>query len=189
MENRQDNNAIIFILLCAIVGTLFLNSVFILNKMDNLLLRSSAATATTADANVTSFLNLPCEDSLSQGRVFVDETWLDALIESIWFVESSCRTTPPDGDGGEAVGPLQLHGCVLADVNNYYGTGFRASDARDLAIAKQIAAMYIRMWMDKRKTEIAARIFKGGPRGWRKKSTDEYWEKILATENTEATEK
>ena len=104
--------------------------------------------------------------------------WLDELIEKIWQVEASGRLNPPDGDGGRAAGPLQIHQGALDDVNKRYGTKFCREDLRNLKTAKLIARLYISRWMERHKEEIAARIFNGGPRGWRKKSTDEYWEDI-----------
>jgi hypothetical protein len=104
--------------------------------------------------------------------------WLDGVIEKIHFVESGGRLNPPDGDGGRAAGPLQLHKCTIDDVNFYYGQNFTYTDRYDLETAKQIAKLYIAMWMHLQKEEIACRIFNGGPRGWQKKSTDGYWEKI-----------
>jgi len=105
-------------------------------------------------------------------------SWLDKLLDKIWLVESSGRTDPPDGDGGKAVGPLQIHQCVLDDVNEKYGMNFTIDDCREIESAKLIVKLYITMWMDAYKEEIAARIFNGGPRGWRKKSTDAHWRKI-----------
>jgi len=104
--------------------------------------------------------------------------WLDGLLDKIWTVESGRQLCPPDGDGGQAVGPLQIHCCVLEDVNMRYGTKFTRSDLREIKTARLIAQLYIRLWMNIYKEEIAARIFNGGPRGWRKKSTDAYWVKI-----------
>lgn len=104
--------------------------------------------------------------------------WLDELIEKIWQVESSGRLNPPDGDSGEAAGPLQIHKCVIDDVNRRYGMDFSYADRRDLDKSKQIAKLYVTMWLEFHKQEIAARIFNGGPRGWQKKSTDAYWLKI-----------
>ena len=104
--------------------------------------------------------------------------WLDELIEKIWLTESSGRLDPPDGDGGLAVGPLQLHKCVIDDVNRYWRTNFSYADRRDLHKSKQIARLYVTMWLDIHKQEIAARIYNGGPRGWQKKTTDEYWQRV-----------
>jgi hypothetical protein len=104
--------------------------------------------------------------------------WLDELLNNIWAIESGGRTNPPDGDAGQAIGPLQIHKEVLLDVNRHYGTKFTINDLREIEKAKLVARIYIEMWMDRHKEEIAARIFNGGPRGWQSKNTDEYWSKI-----------
>ncbi len=106
---------------------------------------------------------------------------IDAMLNKIWLIESAGRLNPPAGDNGLAVGPLQLHPEALLDVNKYYGTKFIDSDRRDLEKSKQITLLYITMWFEQNAEEIAVRIFNGGPRGWRSESTDEYWNKYLAT--------
>ncbi len=111
-------------------------------------------------------------------RHFEEDDWLDELVERIWQVEAGGRLNPPPGDGGRAVGPLQIHTCVIDDVNYYFGTDFSYEDRHDLDKSKQIARLYMMLWMMRHGEEIAARIYKGGPRGWRKRSTDEYWRKI-----------
>jgi len=111
-----------------------------------------------------------------------ENNWLDELIERIWTVESDRRLAPPDGDGGRAIGPLQIHQCVLDDVNRKFGMRFTCADLHDIEKAKIVARMYIEMWMERHREEIAARIFKGGPRGWNSETTDEYWKKIRITE-------
>lgn len=108
-----------------------------------------------------------------------DRSFLNSVIKRLWQQESGSRLNPPAGDGGDAVGPLQLHPEVLLDVNKYYGTKFIDSDRRDLTKSKQIAAMYISMWLRRSDEEIAVRIFNGGPRGWASTSTDAYWKKYL----------
>ena len=113
--------------------------------------------------------------------------WIDTLIERIQQVESGSQKGEvksekiKDGDDGRAVGALQMHKGAVDDVNRYYKTNFSYSDRSDFPKARLMAALYIRMWMEKHREEIAARIFNGGPRGWQKKSTDEYWEKIRET--------
>jgi len=104
--------------------------------------------------------------------------WLDELIETLMLVESGGQTDPPDGDGGRAVGALQIHKGAVDDVNRHYQTNFSYDDRRDFPKARLIARLYISMWLERHREEIAARIFNGGPRGWAKKSTDRYWEKV-----------
>jgi len=110
--------------------------------------------------------------------------WLDTLIGRIQQVESGSQNSEcgsekiPDGDDGRAVGPMQLHRCVVADVNRFYGTEFTDDDRRDIEKSRLIAKLYISYWLNVHKEEICSRIWVGGPRGWRKKSTDAYWRKI-----------
>jgi len=108
----------------------------------------------------------------------LDNDWLDELLNNIWAVESDGRLTPPDGDAGQANGPLQIHQCVLDDVNERFKTNFNREDLCDIKTAKLIARLYITMWMDRHRQEIACRIFHYGPAGWRGKDIDGYWEKI-----------
>jgi len=104
--------------------------------------------------------------------------WLDELLERIWLAESGGQISPPDGDSGAAVGPLQIHQGAIDDVNKYYGTEYKLEDVREIGPAREVARLYITLWMDRYKEEIAARVFNGGPRGWRKKATDEYWRDV-----------
>jgi hypothetical protein len=102
----------------------------------------------------------------------------DSIIDKIWQNESSGNLTAPVGDDGQAFGPLQIHRVVLSDVNRWYGTRYTVEDIKDIAKAKQVARLYISKWLDANKDEIAARIFNGGPRGWEKQATRDYWAKI-----------
>jgi len=105
--------------------------------------------------------------------VFTENT--ENIINKLWQIESGRRLNPPDGDGGDAVGPLQLHLDVLKDVNRYFDADFAAADRKDLAKSKQIAKLYIQMWLQKNAEEIAVRIFNGCPRGFKSDLTDNYW--------------
>jgi len=104
--------------------------------------------------------------------------WLDILIEKIHAVEASGQLTCPDGDGGRSVGPMQLTKAAVGDVNYYWGTHYSYEDRRDLTCAKQIARLYISMWIEIMQEEIAARIYNGGPRGFEKESTKKYFDRI-----------
>ena len=115
---------------------------------------------------------------IDHGFTWISMDWLNQLIEKIWQKESSGRPNPPDGDKGRAIGPLQIHQEALADVNQRFGLKFTHEDMRDIRKAKIVVQLYITMWMDVHKEEIAARIFHYGPTGWRGKDVDGYWEKI-----------
>ena len=105
--------------------------------------------------------------------------WLDDLLEKIRFVESGGSTSLAiNGDNGRAGGPLQIHPCVVDDVNFYCDTNYTYADRYDLEKAKEIARLYINWWLKINREEIAARIWNGGPRGWEKESTEKYWEKV-----------
>jgi len=104
--------------------------------------------------------------------------WLDELIRRLWIIESGGQLNPCPGDDGKAIGPLQIHPAVVKDVNKFCGARFSLEDRRDLAKSKEIARLYITYWMQRHREEIASRIWNGGPRGWQKKTTDEYWQKM-----------
>jgi hypothetical protein len=118
-------------------------------------------------------------------------TFLPRLIASLILVESGGQPNPPRGDNGLAAGPLQIHACVIADVNESYGTSFCwPQDAENPARARVISSLYIYRW-GKRLPNCtpaqAARIWNGGPRGWRKPSTLAYAarvEKALSKQHT-----
>ena len=134
-------------------------------------------------------LQEPATEAASSGPLRMSD-WLDGLLEKIRFVESGgsgplpaspselCRTSTINGDNGKAGGPLQIHPCVVDNVNFHLGKKYSYADRYDLQKAKEIARLYIKLWLDKNKDEIAARIWNGGPRGWEKEATKEYWEKI-----------
>lgn len=93
---------------------------------------------------------------------------------------------PPDGDGGRAVGPLQTHAAVVHDVNRIYGTNYTLADRRDPAMSRTMAAMYLTYYGEQYQrttgraptAEVYARIWNGGPTGYKKKATLKYWKKV-----------
>jgi hypothetical protein len=115
--------------------------------------------------------------SINHGFTRINTDFLNDLIDKIWQQESSGRLNPPDGDGGKAIGPLQIHQEALTDVNQRFGLNYVLEDMRDIAKAKVVAKLYITMHLDNNLEEIAARIFNGGPRGWEKPQTREYYKK------------
>ena len=104
--------------------------------------------------------------------------------ESFWralhIVETSGRHGPIVGDGGKALGPLQIHRGFHAD-SRVAGPYERVAD---LAYARRVATAYFKRWAPeafaKGDTETLARVFNGGPRGHLKPATKGYAAKVRA---------
>ena len=80
------------------------------------------------------------------------------------------------GPQGEEFGRIY----VGDDVTRFSGTDFPHEDCRDIEKSRTIARLYIPMWLNAYREELAARIWNGGPRGWEKKSTVKYRDKVEA---------
>jgi len=107
------------------------------------------------------------------------------LISSIAKVESSNNPTAV-GDGGKAVGLLQIWPCVLDDVNRVYGKRYTLADRLDPVKSREICRLYLEHYgknytkkTGKQPTdEVYSRMWNGGPAGWSNKKTIEYWNKV-----------
>lgn len=107
------------------------------------------------------------------------------LVDAIGWVESR-NNDQSVGDDGKAAGRYQIHMAVIQDVNERCGTSYKAEDRNDPEKAREIMEKYIGIWAKHyEKTqgkpatdEIKARIWNGGPSGWRKKATLKYWKKV-----------
>jgi hypothetical protein len=103
--------------------------------------------------------------------------------ESFWralhVVETSGRTGPIVGDGGKALGPLQIHRAYHAD-SRVAGDYSRVSD---LAYARRVATAYFKRYAPQAwaagDVEALARIHNGGPRGHLKPATKRYGAKVV----------
>ena len=107
---------------------------------------------------------------------------IDKLIKAIHQVETGGRLGPTLGDGGRALGPLQIHRVAWIDARqpgsyehcadlDYSAAVFRAYIAR-YAVQRRIGHAVT--------AEDIARIWNGGPNGYRKSSTLKYWKKVKA---------
>ncbi len=85
----------------------------------------------------------------------------------------------------KAYGCLQIRQPCVDDVNEAFGTNYRAKDClgnRELSI--WIFRRYMELWATEKRIgrkptdEDCARIWNGGPNGWKKKTTLKYWVKI-----------
>lgn len=105
---------------------------------------------------------------------------IDSLLNAIKFVESK-NGKYTDGKNGE-IGSYQIKKIVIDDVNRILNKKiFKYDDALDENKSREICRIYILYWSKKynvNTTECMARIWNGGPRGYRKESTVKYWHKI-----------
>jgi len=94
-------------------------------------------------------------------------------------IESDWKLNTPDGDNGQAIGPLQIHQGVVTDVNMKYRKNlmkYKHEDMRNRAFAGWVCIRYMEMYHAETYEE-AARLWKSGPK-WRDKKheSDAYWE-------------
>lgn len=94
-------------------------------------------------------------------------------------VETGGRLGPTLGDGGRALGPLQIHRAAHADAG---GTDYAL--CADLEYSKRIATAYLKRFAPKAwdagDVQTLARIWSGGPRGHLRSATLPYAAKVLA---------
>lgn len=92
------------------------------------------------------------------------------------------------GDGGRALGCLQIHHQVVQDVNRVYRLHLSHRDALDPVKARLICRLYLdhygrrycRLTGKVDTLDILARIWNGGPDGWRKPATEKYGQRVRA---------
>jgi hypothetical protein len=103
--------------------------------------------------------------------------------ESFWralhVVETGGRRGAILGDGGKALGPLQIHRGYHADAR----IGGDYSRCADLDYSRRVVSAYLQRYAPKAwaagDVETLARIHNGGPRGDRKQATVNYAAKVL----------
>ena len=110
---------------------------------------------------------------------------LNNLILAIAIVESSLNPLAV-GDDGKAWGALQIHMCVIEDVNKFYKKDFTSQDRLSFDKSQDIFKYYTDYWStvyekDTGKIadfEILAKIWHGGAYGYKKPHTEIYWLKV-----------
>jgi hypothetical protein len=104
----------------------------------------------------------------------------DSFFRALHVVETSGRTGPILGDGGRALGPLQIHRSYHAD-SRVAGDYSRVAD---LDYSKRVATAYLKRYAPeawaKGDVETLARVHNGGPRGHLKPATKGYAAKVKA---------
>lgn len=102
------------------------------------------------------------------------------LVRAIHLVETGGRTGPIMGDNGAAMGPLQIHRACWIDAN----LSGKYEDVADLSYAKRVFAAYMARYATVRRlgrpvtNQDRARIWNGGPNGYKRNSTLSYWAKV-----------
>lgn len=105
------------------------------------------------------------------------------LLSALISVESGGNDMAV-GDGGLAIGALQIHRAVVVDVNRRYGTHYTHSGMTNRAAAVDVFHKYLSLYATPKRLghaptyEDCARIWNGGPNGHRKTATDGYWAKV-----------
>lgn len=89
------------------------------------------------------------------------------------------------GDNGKSVGSLQQSRAYVQDVNDYYKTNYQyPEDSYNRETAKRITELYLKRWATKSRigrdvtVQDMARIHNGGPQGYKRESTNPYWNKV-----------
>ncbi len=112
---------------------------------------------------------------------------IDDLANAIHKVETSGRVGAISGDGGKALGPLQIHSVAWADAVEFnQRIGGKYENCADINYSKKIFVAYSRRYnrninfsnLTLSDCEVIARKWNGGPGGHKKAATLKYWEKV-----------
>jgi hypothetical protein len=102
----------------------------------------------------------------------------ESFFRALHLVETSGKTGPILGDGGRALGPLQIH-------RNYHKDSGIAGDysrCADLAYSRRVVAAYLKHYAPiafrNGDVHTLARIHNGGPKGASKRATLKYAAKV-----------
>ena len=105
------------------------------------------------------------------------------LLAALLAVESGGNDRAV-GDHGRAIGALQIHAAVVQDVNRRHGTRYTHAGMTRRRDAVAVATLYLGTYATRERlgrpvTDAdRARIWNGGPDGWRKAATVAYAERV-----------
>ena len=118
---------------------------------------------------------------------FAGGTDTTELIQALIQVESTGndRAFGDRQKKEKAYGPLQVRQPCVDDVNRRFGTQIQAKDLLgDRATSVWVCQKYLEMYATQKRLgkeptlEDMARIWNGGPQGWKNKDTKAYWSKV-----------
>jgi len=106
------------------------------------------------------------------------KTMMLVLLVALHSVESS--------NGKTSLNSLQIREICIMDVNRIYGTSYTMHDVYNKKTSEEIALLYLSYWGREYTKETKkipsyeqyARMWNGGPDGWKKQSTLKYWKKV-----------
>ena len=102
----------------------------------------------------------------------------DSFFRARHIVETSGRTGPIIGDGGRALGPLQIHRGYHADAR----IGGDYARCADLDYSRRVVTAYLQRYAPQAwasgDVKTLARVHNGGPRGASKQATVAYGDKV-----------
>ena len=106
------------------------------------------------------------------------------LLDAICQVESNCNSTAV-GDNGNAIGAYQIWYDYWYDAVEYDSSiGGKYEDCYDNEYSEKIINAYWKRYANEKRLgrkvtdEDRARIHNGGPNGYKKKATVEYWDNV-----------
>jgi hypothetical protein len=107
------------------------------------------------------------------------------ILNAIRLVESGDRAQVPDGDGGLAIGPYQIHEIYWRDAIAFEPSlGGSYQDCRRRAYAERVIDAYMRKWIPAQwargEAEAIAKVHNGGPKGADNPKTSAYWDRVRA---------
>ena len=119
------------------------------------------------------------------GMMTVNAKPSDSLINAIIKVESNDNVNAI-GDNGKAVGCMQIWKVVVDDVNKVSKLKYNYNDRFNKEKSIEIFKLYINKYATAKRLgrtpthEDMARIWNGGPNGFKKAGTKQYWLKVKA---------
>lgn len=111
----------------------------------------------------------------------------DRLIAALIQVESrgNDRAIGDRGKKEMAYGCLQIRKPCIDDVNRHFGTKYQAKDCLgNRSLSVWVCQKYLELYATRERlgrapgAEDRARIWNGGPNGWKSPSTNVYWSRV-----------
>ena len=108
------------------------------------------------------------------------------ILDAIEAVETGGHADPTNaiGDGGKALGPMQIHRVYWLDAvehdRSLVANGETYDSVRDRAYARRVVMAYWSRYAKSWDSQTLARVHNGGPKGATKRATLGYWAKVKA---------